>query len=121
MMDNINRTSIESFVLGIISVVSLVFLFLLVPEKPYGFNILQPVDALEEFNRFTFLLFFILLLCVIAIGSAIVAIVFGIKDYRGIFRGAHITKGRNIYLVGVTLGFTSIIAFTVFITTLLFL
>ena len=121
MMNNINRTSIESFVLGIISVISLVLLFLLVPGKPYGFNMLQPVDALEEFNRYTFLLFFILLLCVITLGSAIVAIVFGIKDYRGIFRGAHIIKGRIIYLVGVALGFLGIIAFSVFVTTLFLL
>ena len=120
-MNNLNRTSIESLILGIISVLSGVLLFLLIPQKPYGFNIIQPIDAVEEFNKFTFLLFFILLLCVITIGSAIVAIVFGIKDFRGIFRGAHITKGRTIYLIGAILGILSILSFIILMVTLFLL
>jgi hypothetical protein len=118
-MDKLNRISIESLALGIISVLSGIILFLLVPQKPYNFNIIQPIDAVEEFNKFTFLLFFLLLLSVISIGSAIVSIVFGIKDFRGIFRGAHITKGRTIYLIGATLGILSILAFIFFMVTLL--
>jgi quinol-cytochrome oxidoreductase complex cytochrome b subunit len=120
-MNKLNRTSIESFVLGIIAVVSGIFLFLLIPGKPYGFNIIQPVDAIEEFNKFTFLLFFILLLSVITLGSSIVAIVFGIKDFRGIFRGAYITRGRIIYLIGTALGILGIISFIFFVTSLFFL
>jgi len=120
-MNKLNRISIESLVLGIISVLSGILFFLLIPQKPYSFNIIQPIDALEEFNKFTFLLFFLLLLCVITIGSAIVAIVFGIKDFRGIFRGAHITGGRTIYLIGATLGILSILAFIFFMFTLFLL
>lgn|GEM_PF-2132952 len=100
----VKRTSIESLILGIISLLSFILLFLLIPRKPYGFNIIQPIDAVEEFNKFTFLLFFLLLLSVITIGSAIVAIIFGIKDFRGIFRVAYIIKGRSLYLIGATLG-----------------
>ena len=82
---------------------SIVF-FLLIPGKPFGINILQPIDAMEEFSKFTFFLFLILLLFMIAIGSSIVAIIFGIKDFRGIYRGAYIFSGKGIYLVGVVLG-----------------
>ena len=120
-MNSQNRTSIESLVLGIIAVLSGILLFLLVPGKPYGFNIIQPVDALDEFNKFTFLLFFILLLCVITLGSSIVAIVFGIKDFLGIFRGAHIKGGKTIYLIGAGLGALSILAFVFFLTALFIL
>ena len=120
-MNKLNKTSIESLILGIISMLSGICLFLLVPQKPYGFNIIQPINALEEFNKFTFLLFFLLLLFVITIGSAIVATVFGIKDFRGIFRGAHIVKGRTIYLIGATFGILSILAFIFFMVTLFLL
>lgn len=120
-MNKLNRTSAESLILGIISVLSGIFLFLLIPQKPYGFNIIQPIDAVEEFNKFTFLLFFILLLCVITIGSAIIAILFGIKDFRGIFRGAYITKGSTIYLIGAILGILSILVFIFFMVTLFIL
>ena len=101
--------------------ISGILLFLLVPGKPYGFNIIQPINVMEEFNKFTFLLFFILLLCLITISSAIVAIVFGLKDFRGNFRGAYITKGRIIYLIGVTLGILSILAFMFFMISLFLL
>lgn len=104
-----NKTSIESLVLGILAVLSSVALFLLIPGKPFGFNILQPMDAVEEFSKFTFFLFLILLLGVITVGSSIVAIVFGIKDFRGIYRGAYISMGRGIYLVGAALGSLSLI------------
>ena len=104
-----NKTSIESLVLGILAVLSGVAFFLLIPRKPFGFNILQPMDAAKEFSKFTFFLFLILLLGVITVGSSIVAIVFGIKDFRGIYRGAYISMGRGIYLVGAALGSLSLI------------
>jgi len=107
--DKHDKTSIESLVLGILALLSSIAFFLLIPRKPFGINIIQPIDALEEFSKFTFFLFLILLLCVIAIGSSIVAIIFGIKDFRGIFRGAYISSGKNIYLVGAVLGALSII------------
>ena len=104
-----NKTSIESLVLGILAVLSSVAFFLLIPGKPFGPNILQPMDAVKEFSKFTFFLFLILLLGVITVGSSIVAIVFGIKDFRGIYRGAYINMGRGIYLVGAALGSLSLI------------
>jgi len=67
------------------------------------------MDAVKEFSKFTFFLFLILLLGVITVGSSIVAIVFGIKDFRGIYRGAYIIMGRGIYLVGAALGSLSVI------------
>ncbi len=121
MVDKSNKTSVESLVLGIISVISSIFLFLLVPGKSFGFNIIEPVDAIEEFNKFTFILFLILLLAVVTIGTSIVAIVFGIKDFIGIFRGAYITRGRAIYLFGAALGVLGIISFTLFAITLFLL
>jgi len=94
--DKYNKTSIESFVLGILAILSSSAFFLLMPNKPFGLNIIGPINIHEEFNIFVFFLFLILLLGVLSIGSSIVAIVFGIKDFRGIYRGAHITKGKAI-------------------------
>jgi hypothetical protein len=91
-----NQTSFESFVLGILAIFSYIAFFLLVPGKPFGLNLIRPIDL-------------ILLLGMVTAGSSIVAIVFGIKDYRGIFRGAHIIKGKSIYLAGAAMGALSII------------
>ena len=104
-----NRTSFESFVLGILALFSSIVFFLLVPQKPFGFNLIAPIDAIEKFNKYVFFLFLILLLGMVATGSSVIAIVFGIKDYKGIFRGAHITKGKGIYLAGAVMGALSII------------
>ena len=46
------KTSIESLVLGILAVLSSVAFFLLIPGKPFGFNILQPMDAVKEFSDY---------------------------------------------------------------------
>ena len=115
--DKYNKISNESLVLGILALLSSFAFFLLVPNKPFGFNIIEPINIHEEFNIFVFFLFLILLLGVFVIGSSIVAIVFGIKDFRGIYRGAHIIKGKAIYLVGAVLGVTSIIFIIIFMIT----
>lgn len=112
--DKYNKTSIESFVLGIFAMLSSFAFFLLMPNKPFGLNIIGPINIHEEFNIFVFFLFLILLLGVLSIGSSIVAIVFGIKDFRGIYRGAHITKGKAIYIIGAALGVASIIFIIIF-------
>jgi hypothetical protein len=104
-----NRVSFESFVLGILAIFSFIIFFLLVPGKPFGLNLIGPIDAIEKFNKYVFFLFLILLMCLVTAGSSIVAIVFGIKDYKGIFRGAHIIKGKAIYLAGAAMGALSII------------
>ena len=104
-----NSTSYESFVLGMLAFFSSIAFFFLVPQKPFGFNLIGPIDAIEKFNKYVFFLFLILLFGMVATGSAIVAIVFGIKDYKGIFRGAHIIKGKGIYLAGAAMGALSII------------
>jgi len=116
--DKYDKTSIESLVLGILALLSSVVFFFLIPGKPFGINILQPIDALEEFYKFTFFLFLILLLCVIAIGSSIMAIIFGVKDFRGIYRGAHISRGKGLYLIGVALGILTILFLIIFFITL---
>lgn len=116
--DKYDKTSIESLVLGMLALLSGVVFFFLIPGKPFGINILQPIDALEEFYKFTFFLFLILLLCVIAIGSSIMAIIFGVKDFRGIYRGAHISKGKGLYLIGVALGILTILFLIIFFITL---
>ena len=68
----INKTkdkfSIESLVLGILSVVFGFTFFLLIPDKPFGINILQIMDAREDFTRYVFFLFLIMLMGVAAIG-----------------------------------------------------
>jgi len=104
-----NRISFESFVLGTLAFFSSAAFFFLVPQKPFGLNLIGPIDAIEKFNKYVFFLFLILLLGMVAAGSSVVAIVFGIKDYKGIFRGAHIIKGKAIYLAGAALGALSII------------
>ena len=109
-----NRTSYESFVLGMLAFFSSVAFFFLVPQKPFGFNLIGPIDAIEKFNKYVFFLFLILLLGMLAAGSSVIAIVFGIKDYKGIFRGAHIVKGKGIYLAGAAMGALSIISLTSF-------
>jgi hypothetical protein len=104
-----NRTSFESFVLGMLALFSSIAFFLLVPAKPFGLNLIGPIDAIEKFNKYVFFLFLILLLGMVAASSSITAIVFGIKDFKGIFRGAHILKGKGIYLAGAAIGAFSII------------
>jgi hypothetical protein len=113
--DKYNKTSIESLVLGILAMLSSSAFFLLMPNKPFGLNIIGPINIHEEFNIFVFFLFLILLLGVLSIGSSIVAIVFGIKDFRGIYRGAHITKGKVIYSIGAIIGIASIIFIIIFL------
>jgi hypothetical protein len=104
-----NQTSFESFVLGVLAIFSCIAFFLLVPGKPFGLNLIRPIDPGVAFNKYVFFLFLILLLGMVTAGSSIVAIVFGIKDYRGIFRGAHIIKGKSIYLAGAAMCELSII------------
>jgi hypothetical protein len=104
-----NRTSYESLVLGIMALLSSIAFFLLVPGKSIGFNLIGLIDPSVAFNKYVFFLFLILLLGMVAAGSSITAIVFGIKDFKGIFRGAHIIKGKIIYLAGAAMGALSII------------
>ncbi len=79
------------------------------PGKSFGFNLIGLIDPSVAFNKYVFFLFLILLLGVMAAGSSIVAIVFGIKDFKGIYRGAHIRKGKAIYLAGAAMGSLCII------------
>jgi hypothetical protein len=104
-----NRTSYESFVLGMLAIFSSIAFFLLVPGKSFGFNLIGLIDPGVAFNKYVFFLFLILLLGMFTAGSSITAIVFGIKDFKGIFRGAHIIKGKGIYLAGAAMGIISII------------
>ncbi|HEX7561025.1 MAG TPA: hypothetical protein VF347_02440 [Candidatus Humimicrobiaceae bacterium] len=104
-----NKTSFESFVLGMLAIFSSIAFFLLVPGKSFGFNLIELIDPGVAFNKYVFFLFLILLLGMVAAGSSIIAIVFGIKDFKGIFRGAHIIKGKGIYLAGAAMGALSII------------
>ena len=117
--ENNNKTkdkfSIEALVLGILSVVFGSAFILLIPDKPFGINILQVMDAREDFTRYVFFLFLIMLMGVAAIGASAVSIVFGIKDYIGSFRGIYINKGKGIYLFGAILGAVTIILLIVFI------
>jgi hypothetical protein len=119
--DKYNKTSVESLVLGILAVLSSFLFFILLPNKPFGINIIGPMDAIEQFSKFTFLLFLVWLLCIFAIGLSIVAIVFGIMDFKGIFRGLHVIGKKAIYLVGVILGFMSILFITGFLLSLNFI
>jgi hypothetical protein len=104
-----NKTSLESFVLGMLAIFSSIAFFLLVPGKPFGLNLIGLIDPGVAFNKYVFFLFLILLLGMVSAGSSVIAIVFGIKDYKGIFRGAHIIKGKAIYLAGAALGALCII------------
>ena len=114
-----NRTkdkfSIESLVLGILSVVFGLTFFLLIPDKPFGTSILQIMDAREDFTRYVFFLFLIMLMGVAAIGASAVSIVYGVKDYTGSYRGLYISKGKRIYLAGAILGSVTIILLILFI------
>jgi hypothetical protein len=104
-----NKTSFESFVLGMLAIFSSIAFFLLMLGKSFGFNIIGLIDPGVAFNKYVFFLFLTLLLGMVAAGSSITAIVFGIKDFKGIFRGAHIIKGKGIYLAGAAIGALSII------------
>jgi len=110
-----DRFSIESLVLGILSVICVFTFFLLIPDKHFGINILQTPDAREDFTRYVFSLFLILLMGVTAIGTSIVSMIYGIKDFKGAFRGLYISKGKGVYLAGAVLGSVSIVLFIVFI------
>ena len=110
-----NKFSIEALVLGILSVVFGLTFFLLIPDKPFGTSILQIMDAREDFTRYVFFLFLIMLMGVAAIGASAVSIVYGIKDYIGSYRGLYISKGKGIYLIGAILGAVTIILLIVFI------
>ena len=110
-----DRVSIESLVLGALSVVFGFTFFLLIPDKPFGINILQVMDAREDFTRYVFFLFLIMLTGVATIGTAAVSAVYGIKDFIGSYRGVYINKGKAVYLVGALLGAVTIILLIVFI------
>ncbi|MES0341634.1 MAG: hypothetical protein ABUK08_04905 [Candidatus Humimicrobiaceae bacterium] len=110
-----NKFSIEALVLGILSVVFGLTFFLLIPDKPFGTSILQIMDAREDFTRYVFFLFLIMLMGIAAIGSSAVSIVFGIKDFIGSYRGMYISKGKGIYLAGAILGIVTMILLVAFI------
>ncbi len=109
------RFSIEAMVLGVLSVVFGFTFFLLIPDKPFGINILQVIDAREDFTRYVFFLFMIMLMGVATIGTSAVSMVYGIKDFIGSYRGLYISKGKGIYLIGAILGAVTIILLIVFI------
>lgn len=110
MADKIKkRFSSESLVLGIISIISGIALFLFMPAKPFGPDFIDAIDPEKQFLRYAFILFLLLLFGVVAAGTSIVAIVTGIKDYTGIDRGLYIEKGRKIYAAGLALGITGLI------------
>jgi len=109
------RFSIEAMVLGILSVIFGFTFFLLIPDKPFGINILQSIDAREDFTRYVFFLFMIMLMGVATIGTSAVSMVYGIKDFIGSYRGLYISKGKGIYLIGAILGAVTIILLIVFI------
>ena len=109
------RFSIEAMVLGILSVVFGFTFFLLIPDKPFGINILQAIDAREDFTRYVFFLFMIMLMGVATIGTSAVSMVYGIKDFIGSYRGLYISKGKGLYLAGAILGAVTIILLIVFI------
>jgi hypothetical protein len=98
------RFSSESLVLGIISVISGLALFFLMPSKPFGPDLIDAINPEEQFLRYAFVLFLLLLFGSVAFGTAIVSIVAGAKDYRGIDRGLYIDKGKRIYMAGIALG-----------------
>lgn len=110
-----DRFSIEALVLGILSVICGFTFFLLIPDKPFGINILQTLDAQEDFTRYVIFLFLILLMGVITIGTSAVSMVFGIKDFIGSYRGLYISKGKGVYMAGAILGAVSIVLLIIFI------
>jgi len=110
-----SRRSVESFVLGISAFLASCIFFLLVPSKPFGINLIKPMDAREEFVTYVFTLFLLMLLGVIIVGTSIAAVITGIKDFRGIDRGLYIDKGKRIYISGIILGAISMIFFISFL------
>jgi len=103
------RFSLESLILGIISVLSDLALFLMMPGKTIGPNIIEPIDPEEQFLRYALILFLLMLFGVLAAGTSIIAIITGIKDYLGIDRGLYIEKGRGVYIAGFLLGVSGIL------------
>lgn len=110
-----DRFSIESLVLGILSIIFGIVFFLLIPGKPFGINILQTMDAREDFTKYVFFLFMIMLMGVATIGTSAVSMVYGIKDFIGSYRGLYISKGKGVYLAGAILGAVTIILLIVFV------
>ncbi len=108
------RRSVESLVLGISALLANCIFFLLNPADPFGISIIKPMDAREEFTNYVFMLFLLLLLGVIIVGTSIAAVITGIKDFKGIERGLYIDKGKKIYLSGIILGAASMILFLSF-------
>ncbi len=98
------RFSLESLILGTISVFSDLALFLMMPGKTIGPNIIEPIDPEEQFLRYALILFLLMIFGVLAAGTSIVAIITGIKDFMGIDRGLYIEKGSGIYIAGFLLG-----------------
>ena len=78
-------------------------------------DILQAIDAREDFTRYVFFLFMIMLMGVATIGTSAVSMVYGIKDFIGSYRGLYISKGKGVYLAGAILGAVTIILLIVFI------
>ena len=103
------RFSLESLILGTISVFSGLALFLMMPGKTIGPNIIEPIDPEEQFLRYALILFLLMLFGVLAAGTSIVAIITGIKDFMGIDRGLYIEKGSGIYIAGFLLGAVGIL------------
>lgn len=103
------RFSLESLILGTISVLSDLALFLMMPGKTIGPNFIEPMNPEEQFLRYVLILFLLMLFGVLAAGTSIVAVITGIKDYIGIDRGLYIDKGRGIYIAGFLLGTAGIL------------
>ena len=103
------RFSAESLVLGIISIICDIALYLLMPEKPFGPHLIEAIDPEKQFLRYAFILFLLLLLGTVSAGSSVVAVVTGIKDFTGIDRGMYIEKGKSVYIAGLVLGITGIL------------
>jgi hypothetical protein len=78
------------------------------PSKPLGPNLIDLINPEEEFLRYAFILFLLLLFGVVSAGTSIVAIVTGIKDYKGIDRGLYIHRGKKIYAAGLVFGITGL-------------
>ena len=110
-----DKISIESLVLGILSIIFGIAFFLLIPGKPFGINVLQTMDAREDFAKYVFFLFLIMLTGVATIGTSAVSIVYGIKDFIGSYRGVYISKGKVVYLAGAIMGLAVIVLLIVFI------
>jgi len=103
------RFSLESLILGAISVFSDLALFLMMPGKTIDLNIIEPIDPEEQFLKYALILFLLMLFVVLAAGTSIVAVITGIKDFMGIDRGLYIEKGRGVYIAGFLLGTAGIL------------